>query len=231
MTVAGTKDHPITISPIAERVRVVWRGKTIGDTRRALELCEAGYKPVAYLPREDVDMSFLERTDRVTTCPYKGYANYFSIRDAEANDDKRGLDLRTAQGRGRRDRLASCLLSQPGRGSARRLGREWPRQGRALVVFRRRSHCGVCHDEQDPDCFTCMSHARRLRHAYTNSRHGWRCCGRRGHRRSGRSGGRRRGGRGGDSARLCARRRPLSLPLSRPLRQHSLPLVPRVDRV
>jgi len=86
MTVAGTKDHPITISPIAERVRVVWRGKTIGDTRRALELCEAGYKPVAYLPREDVDMSFLERTDRVTTCPYKGYANYFSIRDAEAND-------------------------------------------------------------------------------------------------------------------------------------------------
>ena len=28
MTEAGTKDHPITIAPITERVRVVWRGRT-----------------------------------------------------------------------------------------------------------------------------------------------------------------------------------------------------------
>ncbi len=87
MTQAGTKDHPITIAPIPERVRVVWRGRTIGDTNRALELREAGYKPVAYIPREDVRMDLLERTDRVTTCPYKGQANYFSIREGEARDD------------------------------------------------------------------------------------------------------------------------------------------------
>ena len=87
MTQAGTKDHPITITPITERVRVVWRGRTIGDTNRALELREAGYKPVAYIPREDVDMSLLERTDRITTCPYKGEARYFSIRDGENHDD------------------------------------------------------------------------------------------------------------------------------------------------
>ena len=87
LTVAGTKDHPITIGPIAERVRVVWRGRTIADTRQALDLVEAGYKPVAYIPRMDVDMTLLERTDRVTTCPYKGEANYFSIRDGELRDD------------------------------------------------------------------------------------------------------------------------------------------------
>ncbi|HZZ59876.1 MAG TPA: DUF427 domain-containing protein [Roseiarcus sp.] len=87
MTQAGTKDHPITIEPIAERVRVIWRGRTIGDTTRAIELSEAGYKPVAYIPREDVDMSALERTDRVTTCPYKGEANYYSVRDAAHRDD------------------------------------------------------------------------------------------------------------------------------------------------
>ena len=87
MTQAGTKDHPITIEPIGERVRVLWRGHTIGDTRGALELAEAGYKPVAYIPREDVDMDFLERTDRVTTCPYKGEANYYSIANGEARDD------------------------------------------------------------------------------------------------------------------------------------------------
>jgi len=87
MTRAGTKDHPIAIAPIPERVRVVWRGRTIGDSARALELAEAGYKPVAYIPREDLDMSLLERTDRVTTCPYKGEAHYFSIRDGDARDD------------------------------------------------------------------------------------------------------------------------------------------------
>jgi len=87
LTLAGTKDHPIAIGPIAERVRIIWRGRTIGDSKRALELAEAGYKPVAYIPREDVDMSLLERTDRVTTCPYKGEANYYSIRDAEHRDD------------------------------------------------------------------------------------------------------------------------------------------------
>ena len=87
VTVAGTKDHPITIAPLAERVRVVWRGRTIGDSRGALELAEAGYRPVAYIPREDVDMNLLERTDRITTCPYKGEANYFSITDGEARDD------------------------------------------------------------------------------------------------------------------------------------------------
>ena len=87
MTLAGTKDHPITIGPIGERVRVVWRGRTIGDSKRALELNEAGYKPVAYIPREDIDMNLLERAARVTTCPYKGQANYYAIADGEVRDD------------------------------------------------------------------------------------------------------------------------------------------------
>ena len=87
MTEAGTKDHPITIEPIKGRVQVIWRGRTIGESERALELREAGYKPVAYIPREDIDMNLLERTDRVTTCPYKGEANYFSLHDGDVRDD------------------------------------------------------------------------------------------------------------------------------------------------
>jgi uncharacterized protein (DUF427 family) len=87
LTIAGTKDHPITIGPIAERVRVVWRGRTIGESSRALELREANYPPVVYVRRADIDMSALMRTARVTTCPYKGDANYFSIADGELRDD------------------------------------------------------------------------------------------------------------------------------------------------
>jgi uncharacterized protein (DUF427 family) len=87
MTQAGTKDHPITIEPIRERVRVIWHGRTIGDSKDALELREANYPPVVYVPRADMDMTALERTARVTTCPYKGEANYFSISDGKARDD------------------------------------------------------------------------------------------------------------------------------------------------
>jgi uncharacterized protein (DUF427 family) len=87
LTVAGTKDHPITIGQIAERVRVVWRGRKIGDSKRALELKEANYPPVVYMPRADMDMNALQRTARVTTCPYKGEANYYSIADGQVRDD------------------------------------------------------------------------------------------------------------------------------------------------
>jgi hypothetical protein len=34
---------------------------------------------VQYIPREDVKMSLLERTDRQTYCPNKGECSYFSI--------------------------------------------------------------------------------------------------------------------------------------------------------
>jgi len=31
------------------------------------------------MPRKDANMTVLARTDRVTHCPYKGDANYFSV--------------------------------------------------------------------------------------------------------------------------------------------------------
>ena len=119
MTVAGTKDHPITIAPLAERVRVIWRGRTIGDSRRALELSEATYPPVVYIPRADMDMSALERTARVTTCPYKGQANYYSITDGKARDDNAVWTERDAESRCRGDRVASRVLSRQSRDRAR----------------------------------------------------------------------------------------------------------------
>jgi uncharacterized protein (DUF427 family) len=72
-------EHPITIEPSASRVRVIVGSKTIADTRAALTLRESDYPAVQYVPREDVDMSLLERTDHESYCPYKGEASYFSI--------------------------------------------------------------------------------------------------------------------------------------------------------
>ncbi|MFO1109959.1 MAG: DUF427 domain-containing protein [Bradyrhizobium sp.] len=73
-------DHPITITPNPKRVRVSVGGVVVADTTRALTLKEASYPAVQYVPRTDANMALLDRTERVTHCPYKGDANYFSIR-------------------------------------------------------------------------------------------------------------------------------------------------------
>ncbi len=72
-------DHPITIAQNPARVAVKLDGRVVADTRNALILREASYPPVQYIPREDVDMSLLERTDHASYCPYKGDASYYSI--------------------------------------------------------------------------------------------------------------------------------------------------------
>lgn len=72
-------DHPITITPNPARVIVSVAGRVIADTRKALTLREASLRPVQYVPREDVDMSLLQRTERTTYCPYKGDCAYYSI--------------------------------------------------------------------------------------------------------------------------------------------------------
>jgi uncharacterized protein (DUF427 family) len=76
---AGTADHPITIEAAPHRVRVRFAGRIVADSARALLLREASYNPVAYIPRQDVDMALLARTERKTRCPYKGEASYYSI--------------------------------------------------------------------------------------------------------------------------------------------------------
>jgi len=72
-------DHPISIEHNSSRVIVSVAGRVIADTREALTLYEAHYPAVQYIPRKDVDMTLLTRTERSTYCPYKGDASYFSI--------------------------------------------------------------------------------------------------------------------------------------------------------
>ena len=72
-------DHPITIEPASKRVVVRSGDKVIADTVHALFLREAKYPAVQYIPRNEVDMSALVRSETTSYCPYKGEASYFSI--------------------------------------------------------------------------------------------------------------------------------------------------------
>jgi uncharacterized protein (DUF427 family) len=62
------------------RVRGVFAGETVVDSRRAKLLHESGHLPVYYFPVEDVRADLLEPTDHSTTCPFKGQAAYWSVR-------------------------------------------------------------------------------------------------------------------------------------------------------
>jgi len=72
-------DHPITVGKNPDRVVVKAGDQVIADTRDALSLQEASYPAVQYIPREDVDLTLLERTEHQTYCPYKGDASYYSV--------------------------------------------------------------------------------------------------------------------------------------------------------
>jgi uncharacterized protein (DUF427 family) len=72
-------EHPITTAPNPQRVIVTVAGKVIADTTDAIVLSEARHDPVQYIPRKDVDMAALERTDHTSYCAYKGEASYYSI--------------------------------------------------------------------------------------------------------------------------------------------------------
>jgi uncharacterized protein (DUF427 family) len=72
-------DHPITVAPNPNRVRILFGDQVIADSARALTLKEANLPPVHYVPREDAYMDLLERTAHRTHCPYKGDAAYYTI--------------------------------------------------------------------------------------------------------------------------------------------------------
>ena len=67
----------ITKSPGTWSIRA--GGAVVGESSDALELVEGSYPSVMYFPRVDIAMAFLERSEKTTTCPHKGTANYYSI--------------------------------------------------------------------------------------------------------------------------------------------------------
>jgi adenylate cyclase len=84
---AAPSDYRIEIEPSDRNVKVVFAGVTVADSDRALVLVETRLPPAYYLPREDVRMDLLERTDYRTHCPFKGDASYWTLRVGERHAD------------------------------------------------------------------------------------------------------------------------------------------------
>ena len=73
-------DYRVDLEPNAKSVRVALGAVTIAESERSLSVLETKHDAVVYIPREDVRMDLLERTDHETFCPFKGEAAYWTIR-------------------------------------------------------------------------------------------------------------------------------------------------------
>ena len=78
-SIRAAAEAGITIAANPNRVEVRVDGLVIADSTRALVMRAPGSPDVQYVPRDDVDMTRLIRSERATHCPYKGHASYWSI--------------------------------------------------------------------------------------------------------------------------------------------------------
>jgi uncharacterized protein (DUF427 family) len=78
--VRAPRDHVLFFEDSPRRVRVMFGGEIVADSRRVKLIHEQGHLPVYYFPRSDVRMDLLEATDLTTHCPFKGDASYWSVR-------------------------------------------------------------------------------------------------------------------------------------------------------
>ncbi|MEC3950145.1 DUF427 domain-containing protein [Sphingobium sp. HWE2-09] len=73
-------DHPIDLEKAGRRVVVRAGGAVVATSAGAIALKEANYPAVIYIPRSDVAIELLERSQTRTHCPYKGNASYYRMR-------------------------------------------------------------------------------------------------------------------------------------------------------
>ena len=65
--------------PTPRRVRVVFAGVTIADSRETMLLRQHGFLPVYYFPEVDVNRELLQPCSHTTWSPYKGEAGYADV--------------------------------------------------------------------------------------------------------------------------------------------------------
>ena len=73
-------DHKVEETHPGQHVEIYFGDKKIAETDDPILLKEDGHPDRYYIPRSDVVMEALERTEETSECPFKGIANYFSLK-------------------------------------------------------------------------------------------------------------------------------------------------------
>jgi uncharacterized protein (DUF427 family) len=76
---AASPAHVIYVDDVPQRVRAVFAGETVVDTRAAKVLYESNIPGQWYVPAADARADLLVPSDTTTHCPFKGDATYWSL--------------------------------------------------------------------------------------------------------------------------------------------------------
>jgi len=71
--------RPPRLETTSEHVVIRCGGMLVAQTRRPMRVLETSHPPTYYVPREDVELSMLEVTNRRTWCEWKGQASYADL--------------------------------------------------------------------------------------------------------------------------------------------------------
>jgi uncharacterized protein (DUF427 family) len=71
--------RPPALEPCSRRIRVIFNGVTLADTRQAQRLLETSHPPVYYIPPSDIRRAYLTPTPKASFCEWKGVASYYSL--------------------------------------------------------------------------------------------------------------------------------------------------------
>lgn len=64
-------------------MKAIWKDSIIAESDRTI-VVENNH----YFPKESVDQSYLQESDKTSTCPWKGKAHYYTIKvDGKVNED------------------------------------------------------------------------------------------------------------------------------------------------
>tara|TARA_B100000676_G_scaffold311081_1_gene379715 strand:- start:1714 stop:1986 length:273 start_codon:yes stop_codon:yes gene_type:complete len=75
--------YHLILEPSSKRLRVELGGVTIAESDRVVAMHETRLAPVYYFPSQDVRTDLLEKTNKLTHCPFKGNASYWSLEFGE----------------------------------------------------------------------------------------------------------------------------------------------------
>jgi len=71
--------RPPRLEPTSRRIRVLFAGITLVDSRRAIRVLETSHPPVYYVPTDDIRMEFLRPNLARSLCEFKGVASYYDV--------------------------------------------------------------------------------------------------------------------------------------------------------
>ncbi|KDQ59334.1 hypothetical protein JAAARDRAFT_128260 [Jaapia argillacea MUCL 33604] len=70
----------VDVLPSSRHVRIEYAGVELANTRRPRLLFETSLRVRTYIPLVDCKVELLEPSELTTQCPYKGIANYYTVR-------------------------------------------------------------------------------------------------------------------------------------------------------